>query len=82
MKLRFFVLLSIMVLGGYGMASAQLQSLSLDHTDGLIVFEEHLLDSRRDADFDAIFARVIETHLVELGSLNLPRSRSFPLDRF
>ncbi|MCK4460354.1 MAG: BACON domain-containing protein, partial [candidate division Zixibacteria bacterium] len=36
MKLRFFVILSIMVLGGYGMAGAQLQSLSLDHTDGLI----------------------------------------------
>ena len=34
MKLRFFVLLSIMVLGGYGMASAQ--SISLDHTDGLL----------------------------------------------
>jgi hypothetical protein len=34
MKLRFFVLLTIMVLGGYGMAGAQ--SLSLDHTDGLI----------------------------------------------
>ncbi len=34
MKLRFFVLLTIMVLGGYGMTSAQ--SISLDHTDGLI----------------------------------------------
>ena len=34
MKLRFFVLLSIMVLGCYGLAGAQ--SLSLDHTDGLL----------------------------------------------
>ncbi len=34
MKLRFFVLLSMMVLGCYGLAGAQ--SISLDHTDGLI----------------------------------------------
>ena len=34
MKLRFFVLLSVMLLGCYGLAGAQ--SLTLDHTDGLI----------------------------------------------
>ena len=41
MKLRFFVLLTIMVLGGYGMTSAQL--ISLDHTDGL--FDADRLDT-------------------------------------
>jgi len=34
MKLRFFVLLSLVVLCGYGVAGAQM--VSLDHTDGLI----------------------------------------------